>query len=129
MQTAAFTDCAKEITWRNQLFPLKTIVVNEGHDSYIDESDLIANDGACDIRAQDVRFYHDDFEPISTAKLRKNGESCLNSVDGAFRDFRWSSNNSGCDKDQIWGNNALGYEDYNFLMEYWDKTVEEFTWF
>jgi len=89
-------DCPQEINLVNQLFPAGSIVVNEGQDLSIQKTDIIQSDGGCRVDNDDVRFYFDNHNLVSTSYLVRGGESCVDNVDASRKDFHWKSSGGGC---------------------------------
>jgi len=129
------------MTFATNLFPIASVSVGETK-ADINGDDIITNLGGCGVSrtggSATVRFLTQDMRPISrlNPNYSRGGESCICKVAGDttnsgntgrpdFSEFTWGKDGSlGCSKNQLWGYNQQGYEDFNFIMEYWESGQE-----
>lgn len=134
------------MTFATSLFPVGSASVGETNFK-IEGDDIITNLNGCEVSltggSATVRFLTQDMRPVSrfNPNYSRGGESCICRVAGDtigggnngkpdFSEFSWGKDGAyGCINNQLWGYNQQGYEDFNFIMEYWETGRQELVWY
>lgn len=145
MAATCGTDAPYTMTYATNLFPLKSASVGETK-STVEGGDIITNVNGCGVKpnggSATVRFLTQDMRPVSrlNPNYSRGGESCICRVPGDtagggnndpdYSDFTWGKDgDKGCFNNQLWGYNQQGYEDFNFIMEYWEDGQTQLVWY